>query len=161
VNHLKLIVVGDGSQKNLLLSLIAERNLGESVLLLGEKNRNEILELYNIADFFLLTSYTEGLPFALLEAMACEKLCICSPVGDIPDVIHVGYNGFLTNSVKPLSFAIRIENALALSENQLITLSKNARQTVLEEFDLHVIARNLIGAISNLDGVKSHKRAPP
>jgi glycosyltransferase involved in cell wall biosynthesis len=158
VNNLKLIVVGDGSQKNLLSSLIAERNLGENVLMLGEKNKNEILELYNISDFYLLTSYTEGLPFALLEAMACEKICVCSPVGDIPSVIHVGYNGFLTNSVNPSNFAIKIENALALSKDELITLSKNARQTVLEEFDLHVIAQNLIDAISDLDSVKNCKR---
>ena len=112
----------------------------------------------NIADFFLLTSHTEGLPFALLEAMACERLCICSPVGDIPDVIHVGYNGFLTKSVKPQNFAREIENFLALSKDELVTLSKNARQTVLEEFDLHVIAGSLIDAISNLDSVQSCKR---
>jgi glycosyltransferase involved in cell wall biosynthesis len=148
-DNLKLTVVGEGSQKNSLQQMIVKNNLETAVFLLGEKTQGELLELYNIADFFLLTSHTEGLPFALLEAMACEKLCISSPVGDIPNVIRTGYNGFVADSITSSDFAIKIENALAMNKEELATLTSNARQTILENFDLCVIARNLIDSISN------------
>lgn len=148
-DNLKLAIVGEGSQKNSLQQMIVKNNLKKAVFLLGEKTRGELLELYNIANFFLLTSYTEGLPFALLEAMACEKLCISSPVGDIPNVIRTGYNGFVADSITSSDFAMKIENALAMNEEELATLRSNARQTILENFDLCVIARRLIDSISN------------
>ncbi len=153
VDNVKLVVVGEGSQKNSLQQMIVKNNLETAVFLLGEKTRGELLELYNIADFFLLTSHTEGLPFALLEAMACEKLCISSPVGDIPDVIRTGYNGFVADSIMPSDFAMKIENALAMNKEELATLTSNARQTILENFDLCVIARSLIDSISNFASV--------
>lgn len=149
VDNLKLIIVGEGSQKNTLRLMAVRNNLETAVFFLGEKSRSELLELYNIADFFLLTSYTEGLPFALLEAMACEKLCISSPVGDIPNVIRTGYNGFIANSITPLDFAMKIESALAMNKEELATLTTNSRQTILDNFDLYVIAQSLIDSVSN------------
>jgi glycosyltransferase involved in cell wall biosynthesis len=129
--------------------MIVKSNLETAVFLLGEKTRSELLELYNLADFFLLTSYTEGLPFALLEAMACEKLCISSPVGDIPHLIRTGYNGFVANSVEPSDFARQIENALAMNKEELATLTSNARRIVLESHDIRAISQSLIDSISN------------
>jgi glycosyltransferase involved in cell wall biosynthesis len=149
LSNIKLMIVGEGSEKDSLRSLIAKDNLETAVLLLGEKNRRELLELYNIADFFLLTSHTEGLPFALLEAMACKKLCISSAVGDIPEVIKTGYNGFIADSIVPSDFALKVERALAGDKTNLAAMANNARQTVRESFDLNVTARHLMNLISN------------
>jgi glycosyltransferase involved in cell wall biosynthesis len=154
-DNLKLTVVGEGSQKKSLQQMIVKNNLETAVFLLGEKTRSELLELYNVADFFLLTSHSEGLPFALLEAMACEKLCISSPVGDIPNVIRTGYNGFVADSITSSDFAMKIENALAMNKEELATLTSNARQTILENFDLCMIARSLIDSISNFASIQS------
>lgn len=149
IENLKLTIVGDGSQKNSLQKLVMKLNLRKSVLFFGEKSRSELLELYNIADLFVLSSHSEGLPFALLEAMACETVCISSPVGDIPSVIKEGYNGFMANSVSSFDFALKLESALSMNDADLAALRKNARRTVLENFDLCKIAENMIDTICN------------
>jgi len=147
IENLKLIVVGEGPQKDSFQNLVARLNLGGSVLFFGEKTRYELLELYNIADLFVLSSDSEGLPFVLLEAMGCGVVCICSRVGDIPDVIKEGYNGFLVDSVSPPDFSEKIEQVLCMNERDLVAIGNNARRTVLEHFNLCKIADNMMDII--------------
>ena len=72
----KLIIIGDGEEKNNLESIIKDYNLSNFVFLLG--NKNDANRYYNIMDVFLLTSYNEGLPFVLIEAQANGLSCVVS-----------------------------------------------------------------------------------
>jgi glycosyltransferase involved in cell wall biosynthesis len=65
------------------------------VELTGEINSDKVLGLLQEAAVFVLPSYAEGLPIAMLEAMAAGLPVVATPVGGIPDVIVVGENGFL------------------------------------------------------------------
>src|SRR5690606_399593 len=62
---------------------------------LGGVQPDKVAEWMQISDILLLPSYKEGLPSALLEAMATGVVPIASNVGGIPSVIHHGVNGFL------------------------------------------------------------------
>lgn len=89
----KLVLVGDGEDRKILEKMILEQNLQDKVLLAGEqKNINEWL---NMADVFVLFSTEESLPLALLEAQQVGLPCIVSQVGDMPNCVTHGKNGFV------------------------------------------------------------------
>lgn len=144
----RLLVVGNGSERMALRKLVMDLGLGESVHFLGEIPRESLRELYSLADVFVLSSHSEGLPFSVLEAMGCGTLCVCSRVGDIPSVIEDRYNGFLATSVSPRDFAKKLRAALTMKDDEVLTMRNNARRTVMERYDLRKIAHSMIDVIS-------------
>lgn len=72
----KLIIVGEGSLRQLLEKKIGEYGLTDSVLLLGE--RNDIPEILNTLDVFVMTSLYEGLPMVGIEAQASQRKLVLS-----------------------------------------------------------------------------------
>jgi glycosyltransferase involved in cell wall biosynthesis len=81
----RVFLAGDGSERAALESLCQSLNLTETVTFLGE--RSDVRELLNMADVFVMTSRTEGLPMALIEAMAASLPCVATAVGGIPAVL--------------------------------------------------------------------------
>ena len=76
---LKLVILGDGPRREYLQNLINERGLADKVMLCGnKKNPGDYMEL---ADIFVLSSNTEGMPNVLLEAMQCGLPCISTECG--------------------------------------------------------------------------------
>jgi glycosyltransferase involved in cell wall biosynthesis len=83
-----LLIVGDGPEKSRLEQLANELGISDKVLFLGR--RENIPEILSSSDVFVMPSLREGLPMALLEAMAAGLPCIASNVGEIPSIItHV------------------------------------------------------------------------
>jgi glycosyltransferase involved in cell wall biosynthesis len=98
---------------------------------------------YRLLDLAVIPSLRDGLPNALLEAMACERAVIASDVGGIPDALRHGENGLLTppGQVEPLAEAML--ELLAAPERRR-ELGQAARQTILNSFTPAVeLARNL------------------
>lgn len=85
--HVKfaLMIVGEGPLRNKYEELIRQWDLRDCVKLLGF--RTDIKELLAVADCFLLPSRDEGLPIALLEAMAARTPAVVTAVGDIPELL--------------------------------------------------------------------------
>jgi len=82
---IKLLYIGDGIYKNLLNNEIDNLNLFDNVFLLGI--RLEIEKFYAISNFGALTSYMEGFPIVLLEAVASHIPCICTDVGEVKEIV--------------------------------------------------------------------------
>lgn len=82
---MRVFLVGNGSERAALESLCQSHNLGTAVTFLGE--RSDVQELLNVADAFVMTSRTEGLPMALIEAMAAGLPCVATAVGGIPALL--------------------------------------------------------------------------
>jgi glycosyltransferase involved in cell wall biosynthesis len=70
----KLILVGDGQDRQVLTESIRSLGLESSVIMLGQ--RSDVTQLLNIADLFVFPSLTEGFPLAVLEAMAAGKVMV-------------------------------------------------------------------------------------
>lgn len=122
----KLIIYGEGNTRKKLETLVKENDLEEKVFLQG--NTDNIKEKLNEAQIFVLTSKYEGMPNALMEAMAMGLACISTdcPCGGPKFLIKNNYNGILVdNDINILSETI--EN-LIIDENKRKKIAKNAVQ---------------------------------
>lgn len=121
-----LDICGDGDMQN--AELMVERlGISEKVVFHGwvnSKRRNEIL---NSAAIFCLPSYAEGLPMALLEAMAFRCVLITTPVGGIPNYLQHGLNAIMIQpgNVNELSNALEEATTDDLLRERLVNESLN------------------------------------
>jgi glycosyltransferase involved in cell wall biosynthesis len=89
----ELLIAGEGGQRPELERLISDLGRTDRVRLLG--HRSDVTGLYQAMDVFVLSSLREGLPNALLEALAMEIPVIATGVAGIPRLIEGGVNGLL------------------------------------------------------------------
>ena len=90
---LRLVLVGAGPLDETLRRLVAERGLSDAVLFAG--SRDDVAQLLPAFDVFALSSLHEGLPIALLEAMASGVAPVATAVGGVPEVIRHRVDGLL------------------------------------------------------------------
>lgn len=98
---LKLLVIGDGSERKNLENLTEELDLEEKVKFLGQIPPEGIPEYLTMADCFVLPSLKEGFGIAVLEAMAAGVPVVASRVGGILDIIEDGKTGLLVEPGNP------------------------------------------------------------
>jgi len=127
----KFALVGDGERRRELEALTNELNLNSSVLFLGQ--RNDVPELLPLFDVFVLPSVKEGLPFALLEAMAAARPIVATAVGGVPELILDGQTGLLVPPKDPQALAEAIISLLR-NPRMATAMGVAARQRVLDHF---------------------------
>ena len=91
--NVKLLMVGDGPEKERAMRYCRAHEMEDTVLFLGRSN--QIDEILCFSDLFLLPSEQESFGLAALEAMVHGVPVICSDVGGLPEVIQNGFSGFL------------------------------------------------------------------
>jgi glycosyltransferase involved in cell wall biosynthesis len=105
--YAKLLIVGDGPERQGLEALTAELGLKGSVVFSGFREDTE--RFYALMDVFLLTSFSEGTAMTLLEAMAAGLPCIATGVGGNPEIVKDGETGFIVPSGDEAALAAKIE----------------------------------------------------
>jgi glycosyltransferase involved in cell wall biosynthesis len=103
------------------------------IIVTGTISHKDTPAYYALMDVFVHPSLRDGMPNALLEAMACEKAVVATPVGGTMDVIEDGKNGVLVNVNDAEALAESILQLLSQPENRRI-MSKSARQAVVRRF---------------------------
>jgi len=91
--NIRMVLAGEGDQRNFLGSLVSELGISEQVEFLGV--RNDVPELLGAADSVLMPSLTEGFPRTAIEAMAAGKPVIATNVGGTPEAVIDGETGIL------------------------------------------------------------------
>lgn len=136
----QLIIAGDGDIE-LAQKFVKKLEIHDNVTFLGWIDAQTREKLMASVDVFILPSYNEGLPMALLEAMAWGLPAIVTPVGGIPELITDAQNGLLVEpgNIQQLSNAIA---SLIQDEEFRITLGISARETV-NPFDVKVYSQQL------------------
>lgn len=99
----KLLIVGDGVEEAAIRQEISRLNLSDAVSLLGV--RRDVPRLLAAADVFVLSSDREGLPIAVLEAMAAAKPVVATAVGDLPAVVKDRETGRVVAAKDAAAFA--------------------------------------------------------
>ncbi len=105
-------------------------------------NEEEMVELYNSVDAFVLPSLSENLPNTIMEAMACGVPCVAFDVGGIPEMIDHKENGFLARFQNVEDLANGIRYVLSPENNE--RLGKAAREKVLECYSDKIVAQQYI-----------------
>lgn len=131
----KLMMVGEGPEKEPAELLVEELGITDKVIFLG--NSNEIDRILCFSDLFLLPSQTESFGLAALEAMASGVPVISTNTGGLPEVNDDGYSGYLSevNAVKDMTAnAIKI-----LKDPDTLAIFKANAKAQSEKFDIHKI----------------------
>lgn len=138
-----LTLAGDGDVEQ-ARSLVESLDLINHVTVLDWLGPDQRDALLAKADVFVLPSYNEGLPMALLEAMAWGLPVITTPVGGIPELVTQAQNGLLVNpgDIQQLSEAIQ-----SLIENETLRLSLgNAARVSVLSFDIKKYCCSLVSS---------------
>ena len=130
-----LVLIGDGPDRALLQALAKREGLEGYVTFAGGQNHDRVLESLRGADLFVLPSFAEGIPVALMEAMAIGAPCVSTFVAGIPELIRHEQDGLLVpaGSVEELTAAME---RLILSPEDRARFQQSARQRVLEHYNL-------------------------
>ena len=115
-SSLKYIICGLGSLQDYLEKLVSDLQIESQVFFLGY--RSDIADILNISNIYVFPSLQEGLPVALMEAMACGKAVVCSSIRGNLDLID-SRGGAVFNPKSVDECAIAIEKVLKLDTNKL------------------------------------------
>ena len=136
--EVRFVVVGDGELRPQLEKEIQERGLKDVLFLPGW--RRDMPRVLARADAFVMTSLWEGLPRALLEAMAAGLPCVANAVDGVTDVIRDGVSGFLVPPKRPEETARRLLELLE-NPNRALEMGRRARASIGPEFDIDFMVR--------------------
>ena len=123
-------------------SFIAREKLGGSVIFEGALNHEATRQKLMHADIFVLASFAEGLPVALMEAMAMGIPCISTFVAGIPELIRDGLDGLLVPASSEQALSAALERLISDAELRR-RFAIAGRQRVEEFYDLQKNVRSL------------------
>lgn len=135
-------IYGDGPLKEELQKKIKDNNLESTVTLQGRTNN--VQKVLNETDVFIMTSNYEGMPNALLEAMAAGVPCISTdcPTGPA-DIIKNGINGVLVPINNEIALVKAIEKYIKMGTT-ISTIGKSAKKHVIENYSADIIAQKFL-----------------
>lgn len=134
LDNIQYVICGRGVLNTELKEKAASLDISDQVHFLGY--RNDVSEICNAADLFVFMSLQEGLPVALMEAMACGLPAICSDIRGNTDLIESGSNGeIVENTAAAIAGVIeRLQNDDALRNRYA-----QAALTTIKHFDLSLV----------------------
>jgi len=133
--HIRLRFAGDGPDRSALRQDVENRGLSDYVSFEGNVNQDKLLDLYRESDILALSSFAEGLPVVLMEAMAMEIPCVAPWVNGIPEIVTHATDGLLVPPGDAQALARAIGRLMDDAELRR-TLGQKARLKILEKFDL-------------------------
>ena len=131
-DHVELLIVGDGPQREVLEQCIARFGLQGRVRMQGQQA--DVLPWLRALDIFALPSYAnEGVPQALVQAMLVKLPCVTTAVGGIPELAEHERTALLVPPRDPVALAAAIER-LAANEGLRRELGEAARKHCVEGY---------------------------
>lgn len=133
----RVAIAGRGDEEGRLREQIRQHGLDAQVELLGL--RDDIGDLLAAADIWVMPSFSEGLPMALLEAMFAQLPIVCSAVGGIPDLLSAGPAGLLVPPNDSAVLAVALQRLL-LDSNSGAALATRARELAEAQYSVAAMA---------------------
>jgi glycosyltransferase involved in cell wall biosynthesis len=151
----KLLIVGDGPERETLEATTRDSGFAERVVFTGQMR--DVLPFYAMADVFVLSSHSEGSPNVLLEAMAARVPVVATSVGGVPEIVENEKSALVVPARDPSALAAAIMRMLRDS-NLSARLVEEAVEILAKNHTPEQYVRSLIkvyeDAIS-LRGLKS------
>jgi glycosyltransferase involved in cell wall biosynthesis len=152
-----LTVVGSGPEEAQLRRAVAELGLTGAVFFAGPLFGAAKLQLLASADVLVLPSYSEGLPYALLEGMAAGTAVIATHVGAVPDVVVAGLHGVLVPPRDMAAIASAI-STLAADRTGLARMSTACRSRIAACYSVERLARSFRDVYSGLLATRAARK---
>ena len=147
----QLEIFGKGNQEEKLNVLIRELGLENNVQLMGWTENT--LGEYACSDLYVMTSNFEGMPNALMEAMAAGLPCVSTDCDTGPeDLIVHGENGYLVSVNDDEALARQLIEILGMSADERRRIGEQAKQTLTERFHAEMIAERWLSLFCMLIG---------
>ncbi|GAA5142142.1 glycosyltransferase [Thalassotalea piscium] len=134
---LRLLIVGDGALTNQLKEQVVRLNLSEVCQITGAVPHAQVNHYINQIDLFVVSSRIESFGVSVVEAAACERACIVSNIGGLPEVVVDKKTGFIVESESPKAFSKALLNMIEQQELAR-TMGANARQFALSNYSEHL-----------------------
>jgi colanic acid/amylovoran biosynthesis glycosyltransferase len=144
--QVRLVLGGDGELRGRIEALIAARGLGENVRISGWLSGAEVKEELLRSRALVLSSFAEGIPVVLMEAMALGRPVLTTCVAGISELVRDGVDGWVypAGSIEALAQAMR--QCLDAEAGEIARMGANARARCLTEHDIRAIGRQLAEA---------------
>lgn len=153
----ELVLVGEGNMSEPARAFVAANGLGDRVHFRGWLQGDALEAEYAAADIFVLPSWSEGLPNAMIEAMAAGLPVVVSAVGNVPSAIDDGVNGLM---VPPREVAMLRDALVRLigDPGTRQRLGSMAHRSAAERFGVEVAVDRILAAVA---AAAAPRRAPP
>ena len=139
-------VIGDVEQLN---TLIVDAGLEQFIHIQPAVTGLEKIRLFHCADIYVHPSYHEGMPMAVIEAMACGLPIIATQVGGLPDLVCHGLNGLLVPAGQPDQLANAIHQ-LIVNPQMRYSMQINSFRMAQENFDIEKLVVRLLNVYQAL-----------
>ncbi len=136
----KFIIVGDGVERKTIETSIRQKKLGNNVIMVGAKPREEVVQYMKAADIYLDPTKIEALGMAVIEAQACGVPGLGYIKSGVRDIVENGKNGFLYRKDKEAAEQIKY---LLDNPDELKRMGKHAREIAAERYDWKKIIKDL------------------
>ncbi|WP_180113200.1 glycosyltransferase [Acinetobacter sp. YH12073] len=134
-SNISLSIVGEGEERSNLESLIQKLNLHKIISLLGR--RDDIAELMNDSELFILSSIFEGFGLVVAEAMACDTFVVSTNCGGVKEVM--GDTGILVDPQNSQALADGIIKVMNMSAHSIADNNRKALERIKKNFDLNSV----------------------
>jgi glycosyltransferase involved in cell wall biosynthesis len=128
----RLLLAGEGPRLEDMKALAAELGLGDRVGFLGK--RTDVASLLHVSNAFVLPSMYEGLPNALMEALAAGVPAVATDAGGTPEVLRHGEMGYLVPPEDPDSLAAAMLRMMDMRRDERRAMGERGRAHVLRTF---------------------------
>ena len=131
---LKLLIVGDGSERKNLENLVRELGLEGKVCFVGKVDYSKVPYFNNVIDVYSALSLYDSFGVAIVEAESCGKPVVVSNVGGLPEVVEDGVTGFVVERKNAEAAAEKLEK-LVLDPDLREKMGKAGRERVMKFYD--------------------------
>ena len=153
-HDLRLVIAGDGREKNRLVNL-AHKLLGDKALFVGQVPRKEMAEFYSSGDLFVFPGINESLGMVFLEAQSCGLPVVAFDTAGVPEVVNNGKTGLLTSLFDKDQFDQAVLTLLNNREKRL-QMGAAAARSIREHHDLKQNYHQLEQLL--LDVITAHRK---
>jgi glycosyltransferase involved in cell wall biosynthesis len=138
--NLRVLVVGEGEQEAQLRQWVQQQDLGEIVRFVG--HREDVPAILAASDLHVLCSQSEGMPNAVLEALAAGRPIVSTDVGGVREVITDGVEGLIVppRDQDALTEAIRF---MLRNPDRASEMAHRGQQTIGQRFDIRQVTERL------------------
>jgi glycosyltransferase involved in cell wall biosynthesis len=147
-SHLRLVIAGDGKQRDKLKGLAAEQ-LGKRAIFVGKIPRNKMYRYYSACDLFVFPGIRESLGLVFLEAQSCGLPVVAFNNAGVPDAVKDGITGLLVPLYAIEPFADAIERLLSDAKLRRI-MGEAAQSHVRRNYDLNKNYRKMEAVLQKL-----------